>query len=302
MNNIKKTILKLILIVLMAITAILAFFVLKGLISTHFVKNENNFDGSDLAQGNVIEQKNKDELLFLFAGVDSTGEKLNTRTDTLMLVLMNKATKNIDIISIPRDTLVYINGQPDKINAAHSYGGMDMTIKTIRDFLSIDLDYYMEVSFKAVEKGVDALGGVKIDVKEPIAQAQNIEPGLHVFNGEEALNYVRFRKGYSNADLGRIAAQQDFMVQFIKQLSKPSNILKIPKVFASVSSNMDTNINTKNLISFAWAFKNISDAQINTYTIPGYPDMIDGVSFYIADSESTIDIRNQVLYNYLLEE
>ncbi|MDY3006997.1 LCP family protein [Anaerococcus sp. AGMB00486] len=302
MKNIKKTIIKLILIILMAITLFLAIFVIKGLISSSIVKNENNFIGDDLSDGNTIEQRHKDELFFLFAGVDSTGEKTNTRTDTLMLVLMNKSTKTIDIISIPRDTRVYIEGELDKINAAHSYGGMDMTIKTIRDFLGIDLDYYCEVNFQAVVDGVDALGGIDIDVKEPIANAQDIEPGLHRFNGQEALNYVRFRKGYSNADLGRIATQQDFLVQFISELSKPSKLLRIPMVFSKLSSNMDTNINYKNLLSFGWAFKNISQAQITTYTIPGYPDTIDGISYYIPDSEATIDIRNQVLYNYLLEE
>lgn len=302
MKDIKKTILKIILIILMSLTVLLAFSVIKSFIATSFISDENNFTGEDLASGNTIEQKHEDELFFLFAGVDSTGEKVNTRTDTLMLILMNKSTKTIDIISIPRDTRVYIEGELDKINAAHSYGGMDQTIKTIREFLGVDLDYYCEVSFQAVVDGVNAMGGVEIDVKEPIALAQGIDPGVHKFNGEEALDYVRFRKGYSNADLGRISTQQDFVVQFISQLSKPMNLLRLPSVLSKISSNMDTNINFKNLISFGWTFRNITKAQINTYTIPGYPDMIDGISYYIPDSERTIDIRNQVLYNYLLEE
>ncbi|MFR2716163.1 MAG: LCP family protein [Anaerococcus obesiensis] len=240
-------------------------------------------------------------MLFVFAGVDATGEN-GTRTDTLMLVLMNKENKTIDIISIPRDTRVDVDGNMDKINAAHSYGGMDDTIKTIRNFLSIDLDYYAEVSFQAVEDGVDALGGVDINVPDQIATAQNIEPGLHHFNGKQALDYCRFRKGYANADLGRISCQQDFVVQFIKNMTRPKNIIKIPGVISKVSSNMDSNISMTTILSFAWAFKNIDDAQINTQTIPGYPDMIDGISYYIPDNEATIDLRNKILYNYLLEE
>lgn len=302
MKNVKKTIIKIILIVFMALTAFLAFFVLKGLISSSILKNENSFTGDDLSDGNVIEQKHKNELFFLFAGVDSTGEKVNTRTDTLMLVLMNKSNKTIDIISIPRDTRVYVDGNLDKINAAHSYGGIDMTIRTIRDFLGVDLDYYCEVSFQTVVDIVDALGGVDIDVKEPVALAQGLQTGVNRFNGKEALDYVRFRKGYLNADLGRIATQQDFVVQLIKEISKPKNMLKLPIVFSKVSSNMDTNIGAKNLVSFAWTFKNMSDAEINTYTIPGYPDTIDGISYYIPDSQEAINIRNQVLYDYILEE
>ena len=85
-------------------------------------------------------------------------------------------------------------------------------------------------------------------------------------------------------------------------MTKLKNIIKIPGVISKVSSNMDSNISMSTILSFAWAFKNIDDAQINTQTIPGYPDMIDGISYYIPDNEATIDIRNKILYNYLLEE
>ena len=179
---------------------------------------------------------------------------------------------------------------------------MDETIKTIRNFLEIDLDYYAEVSFQAVEDGVNALGGVDIKVPEQIASAQEIEPGIHHFDGKQALDYCRFRKGYANADLGRIDCQQDFVIQFIKNMTKPKNILKIPGVISKVNSNMDSNIKMSTILSFAWAFRNIEDAEINTQTIPGYPDMIDGISYYVPDNEATIDIRNKILYNYLLEE
>lgn len=298
----KKRIIKTLLVLLMLVTLVAAFTIVKGFISSQIVNDENKFTGEDLSDENKIEQKNEDELLFVFAGVDSTGEKTSTRTDTLMLVLMNKDSKSIDIISIPRDTRVYVNGNLDKINAAHSYGGMADTIKTIRNFLSIDLDYYAEISFKAVEDGVDALGGVDINVPEDIAKAQEIQAGIHHFNGKEALDYCRFRKGYPTADLGRIACQQDFVVQFIKNMTKIKNIIKIPSVISKVNKNMDSNIKMSTILSFAWAFRNIDKSEINTKTIPGYPDMIDGISYYIPDQEGTIDIRNKILYNYLLNE
>lgn len=300
--KIKKIILKALLILLMIITVFAAFTLVKGFISSQVVNDENKFSGNDLSNGNKIKQKNKDELLFLFAGVDSTGEKVNTRTDTLMLVLMNKSNKTIDIISIPRDTRVNVDGNLNKINSAHSYGGIENTIKTIRDFMYIDLDYYAAISFKGVEEGVDYLGGVDIDVPQEIAEAQEIEPGMHSFNGKEALEYCRFRKGYITADLGRIKCQQDFVVQFIKNMTKVKNIFKIPGLFSKVNKNIETNIKMSTIMSFAWAFRNTDDAQINTQVIPGYPDMIDGVSYYIPDNEGTIDIRNKILYNYLLEE
>ena len=121
-----KNILKSILIFLMFIV------LFSGIILViNFIKNDND----DSISGNG------DEFLFLLAGVDSTGEETGTRTDTLMLVKANVDEKSIDLISIPRDSKVEINGYMDKINAAHSYGGIDLTMQTIRDFLGINLTY-----------------------------------------------------------------------------------------------------------------------------------------------------------------
>ena len=301
MINIKNKILKIVLLVLMFVTIITAFRIIKGMVGGMKRGLDNSFSGEDLGEGNKIQQKNPDELLFVFAGVDDDGSKTNTRTDTLMLVLMNKKNKTIDIISIPRDTRVYIEGDLDKINAAHSYGGIDETIKTIRTFLNIDLDYYMQVSFQSVVDIIDAMGGVDINVSEDIADAMEIDSGIHKFNGEEALAYVRFRKGYANADIGRISTQQDFMVQLIKQMLKPKNIIKLPKIYSKTSSKIDTNISNGTLLSFAFAFRSISKAEINTYTIPGEGEMIDGISYYVAYEQKTIDLRNQILYNYIMD-
>lgn len=294
-----KLFLKAIILILMLFIGVTAFRIIFTMVNNNEISKRNDFDASELSEGNIIEQKDPNELLFVFAGVDNGKKGIGTRTDTLMLVLANKKTKTIDIISIPRDTRVYVDGELDKINAAHSYGGMALTIKTIRDFLGIDLDYYAEVSFQAVVDGVNAMGGLDIDINEDVASAMQMNPGLHTFDGEQALNYVRFRKGYANADLGRIQTQQDFMVQFIKQMLKPKNILKIPEVFLSVSDDIDTNISTSTMISFAWAFKNISESNITTHTILGSPEMIDDISYYIPDKDSTIEMRNTLLYNYI---
>ena len=188
------------------------------------------------------------ETLFLLAGVDSTGEETGTRTDTLMLIKADKDTKTVDMISIPRDSYVSINGNMDKINAAHSYGGIDLTMEVVRDFLGIKIDKYMVISFEAVTKGIDALGGMDVDVSSDVAAAMGINPGIHTMNGDEVLNYVRFRKGYQNADLGRIGTQQDFIKQFIKESTKVKNLPKLPKVYMAMKPYLKTNMSMKELI------------------------------------------------------
>ena len=120
-----------------------------------------------------------------------------------MLIKANSKDNSLDMISIPRDSYVSINGKMDKINAAHSYGGIDLTMDVVRDFLGINLDKYMVISFEAVIKGIDALGGMDVDVSEKVGAAMGISPGVHKMTGDQVLHYVRFRKGYQNADLAR---------------------------------------------------------------------------------------------------
>ncbi|WP_297791324.1 LCP family protein [uncultured Anaerococcus sp.] len=238
------------------------------------------------------------EFLFLMAGVDSTGEDTGTRTDTLMLVKTNTEAKTMDLISIPRDSRVEINGYLDKINAAHSYGGIDLTMQTIRDFMGINLTYYLVIPFEAVVDGIDALGGIDVEVSGDVAEAMDISSGIHHFSGKEALDYVRFRKGYSNADLGRISTQQDFMMQFINEVSKPKNLPKLPIVYLAMKSKLKTNISLSQLKDLALAFRGMDTSKINQVRLDGEAVDIDGISYFEVYDESVQEIRSKYLSNF----
>lgn len=242
------------------------------------------------------------ETLFLLAGVDSTGEETGTRTDTLMLIKADKDTKTVDMISIPRDSYVSINGNMDKINAAHSYGGIDLTMEVVRDFLGIKIDKYMVISFEAVTKGIDAIGGMDVDVSSDVAAAMGINPGIHTMNGDEVLNYVRFRKGYQNADLGRIGTQQDFIKQFIKESTKVKNLPKLPKVYMAMKPYLKTNMSMKELSSLALNFKSVDSSSLNSVKLEGEGVNLNGVSYYKIYPDSIENIRNTYLNSFLRNE
>ncbi len=241
----------------------------------------------------------KDEFLFLLAGVDSTGEETGTRTDTLMLIRADSNNNTVDMISIPRDSYVSINGKMDKINAAHSYGGIDLTMSVVRDFLGINLDKYMVISFEAVIEGIDALGGMDVDVSQDVAGAMGINPGIHTMSGDEVLKYVRFRKGYQNADLGRINTQQDFLKQFIKEATKPTNLPKLPKVYAAMKPYIKTNMNIKDLSSLAMKFKFVDSSNLNSVRLEGEGFNMGGISYYKIYPESIENIRSTYLNSFL---
>ena len=124
-------------------------------------KNIENF-GVQAAEKNK-HQLVDNELLVLLVGVDKNPNNASadfTRTDTIMLCKVNSETGKVDILSIPRDSRIKIRDEFTKANHAHAYGGIELTLQSLRNFLGIDIDYYAEINYDAVVKIVDALGGV----------------------------------------------------------------------------------------------------------------------------------------------
>ena len=288
MENKFISIIKSIIIFLLFVIVFAAAFILVGF-----------FKGGNVENPLTGFKESGDEKLFLLAGVDSTGEETGTRTDTLMLIKTDSKDDSVSLISIPRDSYVDINGKMDKINAAHSYGGIDLTMNVVRDFLGINLDKYMVVSFEAVIEGIDALGGMDVDISPEVASAMSLSPGIHTMAGDEVLTYVRFRKGYQNADLGRINTQQDFLKQFIREATKAKNLPKLPKVYAAMKPYLRTNMSLKDLSFLAMDFKLVDSNRLNSVKLEGEPFNMGGVSYYKIYPESIENIRTSYLNSFL---
>ncbi len=261
---------------------------------------------------NIIEQKIKNEILFLMMGVDveDLTKTKGMRTDTLMLFKVNLDDGKVNIFSIPRDTRVSVRGKEDKINHAHAFGGVDLTMQTMRDFLGIDIDYYVKVDYRAVKEIVSAIGGVYIDVpqnmkySDPAAKPPlkiNISKGPQLLDGQLAHDFLRFRS-YKDGDIGRVKAQQMFMKELIKQTLQIKNIPRIPKLINTYFDYVETNL-PKTLILKAAASANKMDLDnIEAKTVPGEGLYIKGVSYYIYDGEETDAIVEEMFGDYLLHK
>lgn len=266
---------------------------------------KEDIDGVELGEGNKIEQIVDDELLFLFAGVDDLGEDgSSVRTDTLMLMKVDTSTGKISIISIPRDTQVLIRDSYDKINHAHSYGGMTLTLKTIRDWLDIDLDYYVKLDFVAVEEIVNAMGGVYVDVPFSIVHESfdiDIAEGRQLLNGNEALYYARYRKGYEDGDIGRVHAQQKLMIEIIQQALSVENAPKLGTFIKTYMNRVDTNIPLSKVVELIPIAGKMDTEHIDTYTIPGEAGYEDDVSYYFYYEDETRALVDELLFDYKFE-
>lgn len=260
----------------------------------------------------VKKPKIKNEVLFLLLGVDAEDVKKSkgTRTDTMMLTKINFDTGKINMLSIPRDTRVLVKGKEDKINHAHAYGGPSLTMDTVQDFLHLDIDYYVKVDYKVVMGIVDAIGGVEIDVPFNMKYRDdtpgfplldiNLKKGLQELNGKQAHDFLRYRKGYAEGDLGRIKAQQYFMKELIKQTLKPKNLLKLPKLAETYFENVETNIPWSVMLKGVASAKKINADEMITSTVPGEGQRISGVDYWIYYREETKQIVLDMFGDYLI--
>ena len=159
----------------------------------------------------------------------------HTRTDTIMLASFDRETKEGNLISIPRDTYIdregYIDGSAKRINAIYGTDGLDALIDTVEKMFQMPVHKYVLVDYQAVVAGVDALGGIEVNIPFRMYYTDlydnpplviDFTPGKKLLNGEDSLRFLRFRQnndgtGYPRMDLDRIAAQQSFVKEAIKK-------------------------------------------------------------------------------------
>lgn len=223
-------------------------------------------------------------------------------TDTIMLASFDKKVKHVDVISIPRDTYYhragYNGAAEDKINAAYRKDPLN-SAKAVSDvLLGMPINYYVVLDYKGVEKIVEAMGGVPMDIpfnmkyndpydKPPLKI--NLPKGYRVLNGEEAVQFLRYRKGYTEGDIGRVKAQQEFVKSAFKQcLSKD-----LPKVVKVAAENVETDISVGKAVELAMNAVGIQADDITTYMLPGTPQS-QAPWYVIPDAKGTAEMLEKI--------
>jgi len=239
------------------------------------------------------------ETNILILGVDSV--QGTHRSDTIMVVHIDPAQKEAKLVSIPRDTLAMIPGHGlDKINHAFAFGGVALSRATVSKFLNIDIPYYVTINISGLADMIDSLGGITVDVEKRMYYVDyagdlfvDLKPGLQRLTGSEAVGYVRFRHD-NEGDAGRISRQQKFLRALANKFGDKSNILKSPRLIMSLLSDIQTNMNIKEILGLAMAVRQSYDlGRIEMASIPGKDIMIDKVYYWRPDYEATQDIMKR---------
>lgn len=255
----------------------------------------------------IDEQTPGESVSFLLLGVDSLHSKdaENARSDTIMVANLNMGNGKVNLISIPRDTYAQIRGyNKQKINHSYKYGGAPLTLETVNRILGTNIKYYVVVDYEFLFDVVNHMGGITVDVPMDMKYDDpTATPPLHIdlkkgeqqtLNGEQAMGFLRFRKGYAMQDLDRVKTQQQFMSAMLSQIKKPSILLKIPVLYSSFRNNTENNLPTSLLIKMATAMRKVHQDSVTATTLPGKPQYIHRVSYFIHDEKETKKIVEQM--------
>lgn len=288
--------------------------------------NSNSPEELDTEDPNVHASGRKEDFYtFLVIGRDTGG---GGNTDTILLAAYDVANQEVNVMSIPRDTMVNVSWDIKRINSVYNvYGGGDEGIEAldseISQLVGFVPDFQVIVEWKAVGELVDAIGGVWYDVPRDMYYWDptqdlliDVDKGYQKLDGDKAMQVVRFRdgpNGYVNGDLGRIETQQGFLKALMEQCLQITNVTRIGELAQVFTDNVTTNLSIPNLLWFAQQAvlgnemdgSTLSMDNVHFYTMPctnkavwsrSYGNM---QSYVVPNTDELVDLVNQCFNPYV---
>ena len=227
-------------------------------------------------------------------------------TDTIMVANINTHTKSLNLMSLPRDTRVTLdNGKHVKLNSVYQREDEkkrpSLVKKKVEDMLDLKIDNYVIIHPDGFRNVIDALGGVDFNVPMNMHYEDpdqglyiHLNKGMQHLDGAMAEQYVRYRSGYANADLGRIHAQQEFLKALYEQKLNAKTIAKLPTIYKKVKDDFKTDIGLSDISRYAKTLYKFRDLTLNTYQLPSSPQYIGGASYMVQHEEETKKLIDDV--------
>ncbi len=247
-------------------------------------------------------ERKSDFFTMLVVGTDAA----SMSTDTIILASFDIAANKLNMMSIPRDTIVNTRRTNKKINCAYSAAGGDIfaLYDEVESVTGIRPDKYVIVSVDGFVKLIDAVGGITVDV--PIDMRYNdptqnlvidIDKGVQTLDGYDAMGFMRYRKTYAEGDIGRIKMQHTFISAAVRKLLTPATFVKIPELAEIFSENVETDLSVGNVI---WLGKKLlsvnTESDVKTHTLPGYAEYYNHLSYYFPNEAEVLSVINE-FYN-----
>ncbi|MFP3388431.1 LCP family protein [Brevibacillus sp. SIMBA_040] len=281
---------------------------------------------TELAHGGIDTPKsdvytafqNDNPISFVILGRDTRPETGTMNTDVMIVAVADPTTKKVTMVSIPRDTRVKIQGYRGyhKINAVYAKGevkrrqaerngqvptetGETLVKKTLSGVLGIPIEHYISIDFEGFRSVIDELGGVEVDVDRKLyyndpTDGTNIDlnPGLQVLNGDQALDYVRHREDsrgvkYYSSDFDRNRRQQEVIKVMTDKLTSLDELPKLFKLLEVAGEHLQTDLSKDQIMGLAMDLIDITPSTLVSLDNGGY--WKDGYTYL--DREKFLTVR-----------
>jgi LCP family protein required for cell wall assembly len=241
----------------------------------------------------------------LLMGIDDGDQEYPNaprRSDAMIVASINQENGAVNLLSIPRDTRVAIQGQKgfEKITHAYYYGGPTLAVHTVEQLLQVPIHYYIVIDWQAFIKTVDILGGADLYVEnnmnyeDPYANLViHLTKGYQHLDGCKAGQYVRFRSD-ELGDIGRVQRQQRFLKAITEQTMHAGAWLKVPSLMSVLWENVKTDITLFKMMKLANSLKSFKSSELRGDMLPGNFATIDGISFWVHDQEQTNQLMDRL--------
>ena len=226
-------------------------------------------------------------FLVYISGIDTFGGiSARSRSDVNILAAVNTDTRQILLLSTPRDYYVAFNaskGSKDKLTHAGLYG-IGASMDALERLYNVEIDYYLRLNFSGFVKIIDALGGVDVysDSDFSVAGVRDYHKGYNRLNGTEALAFARERYSFSGGDYQRASNQMEVIKAVLKKCTSVSLLKNYGEVMKGIAGSFQTNMPEEQIVSLVkmqlsdrrdWETESYTSAGINarrqTYSIPG---------------------------------
>jgi LCP family protein required for cell wall assembly len=268
-----------------------------GLISTLFAVSSHGAGIDPNADSNAPQTTVAPQgtVMVLLMGSDERHDKNGNivsgdvaHSDTMILAAIDTDHKAVRMLSVPRDLLVTIPGYGPghRINEAYTLGevhhlvggGPALAVRTMEQLTGVTIPYYAVITFDGFRQGVDAVGGVTIDVQRPITDHDYpgdhydyvpvyVPAGRQLMNGESSLEYVRSRHDDPIGDFGRNVRQQHFLTALSAKLLKPERIGQFTQFLDIIKSNLRTNLSPAEMLALGNSLVGGGRLKTQTYAV-----------------------------------
>lgn len=286
--------------------------------------NKINDSDENLGINTNIDNKDKEKranvINIALFGVDRRNENDAARSDSIMILSVDKEHNKIKLTSIMRDTYVNVdNHGMTKITHAYAYGGPELAIKTINQNFDLDIRDYVTVDFFSLEKIIDVLGGVQINVKNSeikylnsyineVSTIEKVTPplvnkaGVQTLNGKQAVAYTRIRY-VGNGDYERTERQRTVLSALFNKVQK-SGIKQYPSLVTKILPYTETSLSKLEIVKLGTDVftNNITTIEQNRFPIDGYcqGETINKIWYLTTNLKTTTNHIHKYIYDDII--